>query len=373
MRKTLDLHTTIKTHTKIEIEPDFFANESFYHKIKDLGKTIVIITHTKLKKHFGHYLEKRLTAHGIETKLLDFPSGEKAKSEETVAKLQHKMLGMHLGKDTAILALGGGIVSDVAGYVASTYNRGIPLILFPTSLLAMVDAAIGGKTGVNTKYGKNLIGSIYMPEMIFLDLRMLNFLPDVEWTNGLAEVMKYAVSLDSHVFEILESGLDKWALKDPAFVQELISQSCQLKISVVEKDTLEGGYRRVLNFGHTIAHAIEVCEEYELAHGHAVIIGVLVEAYISMKVANFKEETFDKIVTLTKAYNFPLKLSKKTTKKKMMHAMQYDKKSKDCTPRFVLLKSLGEVHSFDGEYCTEVKSSIIEEALDWMFTLLKEV
>ena len=224
---------------------------------------------------------------------------------------------------------------------------------------------------MNTPHGKNLIGSIYLPETIFIDPEVLSTLCEKQWMSGFAEVVKYAVTLDSHLFKTLESSQDSFVEKDPAYIKQLISRCCEIKVDIVKQDTQESGIRKVLNFGHTIAHAIEQCENYTILHGEAVVIGILVESYLSYKIAGLKEEELKRIKQLVNSYSFPLRLSKRCTKEALLEAMKYDKKSRDQEVHFVLIKHIGKVHSFDKKYSTQVRPQMIEEALEWMFEEVK--
>lgn len=371
MRKDLKLQVTSKATVDIQIENGLFQSSTFFSKIQEVAKSAVIITHESLKDTLGAQLLAGLNSHLIDAKMLTFPNGEAAKTRESVYKLQDQLLDLSAERSTAIIALGGGIVSDVAGFVAATYYRGVPLILVPTTFLSMVDAAIGGKTGVNTYKGKNLIGSIYQPRLILMDPKLLSTLPESEWICGLAEVVKYAVSMAPDLMDLLEKNSSEWAKKDPELIRSLILRSCEIKIGVVEKDTFESAYRKVLNYGHTIGHGIEACEEYQISHGEAVIIGVLVETYLSSKVCGLKDQDLKRVQNLIREYSFPMKLSKNTTKEKMKKALLFDKKSKDKQPHFVLLKEIGKVHPFENHYSTKVDHQLIDESIDFMHANVK--
>jgi 3-dehydroquinate synthase len=272
---------------------------------------------------------------------------------------------LKLGRDTLLIAIGGGVVTDLGGFLAATYNRGIPLILIPTTLLGMVDAAIGGKTGVNTHFGKNLIGAYYPPQDIFIDPSLLSTLPEKEWINGASEIIKYALIHSPALFQQLANNMDKWDARDPIYLQGLINASIAIKQEVIEADFQESGYRRILNFGHTIAHAIETLEDYRISHGEAVALGMLIEGYLSYRLGLLSQDEFEEINALLRLFRFPLHLPPSITLEKLLQAMATDKKAKGAHPRFVLLNGIGSVAPFDGTYCSEVDEKLLAEGFQY--------
>lgn len=257
-------------------------------------------------------------------------AGEKSKTRQMKEHLENQMLEMGLGRDCTVVAIGGGVVSDLAGFVAATYCRGVNLITIPTTLLAMIDASIGGKVGVNTEHGKNLIGTFYQPKMVLVDPNVLATLPEKEILNGTAEIIKYGLTLDS---TLLDMNLGK----------ELIEKCISLKQSIVEQDPFEKGLRRVLNFGHTIGHAIEAASSYEIGHGEAIAIGMVVEGSFTLR---------ESLRPLFEKKGFSLKLPATFDEKKYEKALNLDKKSLNQKIRFVLLEKIGKVLPFNGNYCT---------------------
>lgn len=341
--------------TEISIGEKLLQSPAFLSYLKKTASRFALITDSHIKELYGL---KIIEESGCQVDVFSFPAGERHKTRETIAFLQDRMLSQGIGRDGAIIALGGGVVTDVAGFIASTYCRGIPLISIPTSLLAMVDAAIGGKNGVNTPKGKNLIGTFYHPKAVFIDTHMLSTLPEREMRNGYAEIIKHALIASPALFSLLEQG--------QISLEEIIYQSCQIKKMVIEEDVQEKGMRRMLNFGHTIGHALETLEDYRLPHGEAIAIGMIVEGYISHALGHLKKEDLDRMISLFKQYGFPLTISSAVTTDKMIEAMALDKKSLFSTPRFVLLKSIGEVDPSDGHYCSKVPSDLLISALNWM-------
>lgn len=322
--------------------------------LKLKGRVVIIVDHT-LKDLYGTPLVTRLESSLPKVNLLTIPNGEKAKNKATVEYIQEELFKMECGRDTILIALGGGVTTDVVGFVASIYLRGIPLILIPTTLLALVDASIGGKTGIDTPFGKNLIGAIYHPKAIFADLTMLQTLPDKEWLNGLAEILKMGLIFNTSIWELAKKNIKN---------QELILKAIQGKISIIEQDPSEQGLRRILNFGHTIGHALEKLASYEMAHGEAVAIGCLVEAHLSMELKYLSENDFKEIQIPYKS--FSLKLPKSYNRQNLFKAMSHDKKNAMGKTRFVLIDRIGHTLPFDGEYCREISKQELENTLDWM-------
>lgn len=287
-----------------------------------------------------------LLAHKLEMQFFTFPPGEKYKTRETKQAIEDEMLNARFGRESAVIALGGGVVTDLGGFVAATYLRGLPLILIPTTLTGMVDAAIGGKTGVNTPQGKNLIGAFYPATLVVSDINCLASLSEQEMRNGRAEILKYALTFDPTLLEIDD-------------LETVVRRCSALKESVTRSDFREEGRRRVLNFGHTVGHALEKISAWTTPHGEAVAHGMVIESLMSVEMGILSEETFSTLVRWIKR-DFPRKLPTKD----LFSAMMHDKKGERGTPRFVVLKDLGEVLPFDGKYCTEVKREILEKAVN---------
>lgn len=285
-------------------------------------------------------------AQKLRNEILLVPSGEKAKTREVKQQIEDQLLEKGFGRDTVIIAVGGGAILDLAGFVASTYMRGVDLILVPTTLLAMVDAAIGGKTAIDTPHGKNLIGTFYHPKMIIADLKTLETLPEKELKNGFSEIYKMGLIADPSIFEETE-------------LEELIWKAARAKIDIVERDPTEMGLRRILNFGHTIGHALEACSGYTLAHGEAVAIGCVVESYLSFLMGYLSEEEYLKIEKKFGPFKLPAIPDFRNT-------LNFDKKRDKKKVRFVMIEGIGNPLSFNGQYCQSVQDAILESALTKM-------
>lgn len=321
----------------------------------------VLITDYALKETYASLLEH------LNLQIFSVEPGEANKTRQTKERLEDLLLTHQFGRDSCIIALGGGVICDVAGFLAATYLRGVPLILIPTSLMAMVDAAVGGKTAVNTPYGKNMIGAFNPAEHVFIDGAFLKTLPLDELKNGLAEVIKYGLIHSKKLFNELEEHPSHFFFLDLPFMMKVIEESVSIKRSVVKADPFEEkGLRRILNFGHTIGHALESLENYTLPHGQAISIGMIVESYISCERGLLPLKDFHRILSIFQKYKIPLKLSRAYQIDEVLSLISRDKKAAKSTPRFVLLQKIGEPAPFNGKYCSEVPFELIEKAISWM-------
>jgi 3-dehydroquinate synthase len=318
-----------------------------------LNKKLVIITDSNLENTLGKMLQETLLARGLSVEMLVFPAGEAHKTRETKAQLEDQLLKKKYGRDTCIIALGGGVVTDLAGFVAATYCRGIPVIYVPTTLLAMVDASIGGKTGVNTPEGKNMIGCFYQPLSVFMDVHTLVSLPEKEWANGIVEMIKHSVITDEKLFYRLKNELPKILKRDSQFLIEMIYASCEIKKHFVEQDEKDLGKRKLLNFGHTIGHAIESIEQCHLSHGESIQCGFL------------SKEAFNDIEAILKSAGLPLTTKAFANKNLIYEKLAIDKKSLKNTAQFVLLDSIGAPHGKDDDYTIAIEADKLDAALDW--------
>ncbi|MBS0624449.1 MAG: 3-dehydroquinate synthase [Verrucomicrobia bacterium] len=281
--------------------------------------------------------------------------GEASKTRENKQLLEDELLKRGFGRDTLLIGIGGGVVTDMTAFLASTYMRGVPLVLIPTTLLAMVDASLGGKTAVDTPFGKNLIGSFYHPRTIYIDFDFLKSLPKKEKLNGLAEMLKYGLIWKKEIWDQLKNRTDP---------ESLIEACASSKISIVKEDPEEKGLRRILNFGHTIGHALEYQSHYKIPHGEAVAIGCLAESHMSMELGYLPKQSLEEIVGVFKAYKFPLKIAPPANR--FWEALAIDKKGIKNEARFVLLDEIGHCLPFDGHYCRTVPKHIIEQTLHWI-------
>lgn len=364
---TKKLSCKIASHEKtydIEISHGSLYQQTSY--LSSLGSKFAIITNDTLAPLYGIKLQKYLSSAGLETHLLIFPDGEQYKIRSTKETLEDQMFQKKLGRDTCLIALGGGVVSDLAGYVAATYCRGLPFVIMPTTLLAMVDAAIGGKTGVNVPFGKNLIGCIYQPEKVIIDPSVLGSLSQQERINGAVEMIKHGLIADKNYFHYLDAKRQALLSLDPEVIETAIYESCLIKKTIVEQDEKESGKRRLLNFGHTVGHALELLMNYAIPHGQAVAIGLVTESYLSLQLNELSQNAFDQIKQIFVNYGVPLTLPRTFPISEILEAMTLDKKSHKGIPRFVTIKEIGSPIDHHSHFCTQIDESMIINALKWM-------
>lgn len=303
-------------------------------------KDIVIITNTKIAKLHLKKLEKSLKSFNVKT--LIFPDGEKYKNISSLNKVHDFLIKSKFNRNLTVIALGGGVIGDLAGFASDTFLRGVNLIHIPTTLLAQVDSSIGGKTGVNHKYGKNLIGSFKHPVAIFIDISYLKTLPQKEYISGLSEVVKYGAIGDRAFLRWLNTNSKLILERDPDSLVKLILMSVKAKVSVVQKDEKESNIRAHLNFGHTLGHAIESSLNYKgISHGEAVSIGMLFASAISVEKSDLKIDEFNLIENTLANFSLPVRIPSSIPGAKILQNMTYDKKNKKGKINFVLLTSIG--------------------------------
>ncbi|HYK82486.1 MAG TPA: 3-dehydroquinate synthase [Gemmatimonadales bacterium] len=296
----------------------------------------VVITDSHLAPLYGQTVAKRLHA-----ELLDFPAGEWNKTRETWAGLSDRMLAARLGRDAAVIALGGGVVGDVAGFVAATYLRGIPYVAVPTTLLAMIDASIGGKTGVDVPSGKNLLGAFHQPRLVVADLDVLASLAPMQFAAGMAEAIKHGVIADADYFAFLEREHRAVLARDADVLHRVVERSVEIKAEVVGADEREVGRRAILNFGHTVGHAIEATAKFAVLHGEAVAIGMAYESRLAEALGLAPRGTAERIAGLLARYQLPLERPDSASVDDLLATMQLDKKARDGAVRFALPRGIG--------------------------------
>jgi 3-dehydroquinate synthase len=318
------------------------------HLLKEAGfkDKAVIITNPTVKNLYGISLRQSLTGNGFKTALLEVPEGEEYKSLDTAGRLYHELTAFGAERLTPILALGGGVIGDVAGFVAATYMRGVPLVQLPTTLLAQGDSSIGGKVAVNHGQLKNEIGAFYQPQIVVTDITTLQTLPPDELTSGLGEVIKHAIIMDEDLFKYLEEHMEQIKALDEKTLEYIVTSSARIKAEVVEKDEKDMGLRNILNFGHTIGHAIESVSEFKISHGQAVAMGMVVASGIANEIGILENASLIRIKKLLKRAGFVTKMPKLELNK-ILEAVTHDKKVMGGKIRFVLLRSIGEVFTTD--------------------------
>ena len=336
---------------EIRIEPG--ALNSLGQWVCDVAKhdRAALFVDTAVLDTHGQTAKQSLTAAGFELVTQGVSSGEDHKNLDAVRSLYDVMLDAKLERKSPVIALGGGVVGDTVGFVASTYLRGVPFIQCPTTLLAMVDAAVGGKVGVNVPQGKNLVGSFYQPHLVVADINTLNTLPDRELRCGLAECVKHAVIRDAVLFEWIDQNLDKILSRQPEALVELVQRNVQIKADVVMADEKEAGQRAHLNFGHTFAHAIEATGGYGSSesyhHGEAVSLGMVAATALAVDRGQCDGTVLDKLVGLLGRIGLPIRSDRLAATDQLLATMRLDKKVADGRLRLVLPGRLGAVTIVD--------------------------
>ena len=290
--------------------------------------------------HAGPLIEMAAQA-GVQLALLSFPPGERYKTRQTKADLEDRLAALNIGRDGAIVALGGGVTGDLAGFLAATWSRGIPVYQIPTSLLAMVDAAIGGKTAVDLPGSKNRIGAFHPPAGVYIDPSYLETLPPDRFRSGLAEVVKYAVIADAGLLSVLEDRFEAIRGLDPAVLHDLLAACVRIKATVVEEDPLEAGRRGILNFGHTVAHALEAAAGYDIDHGEAVAFGMVAEGRLATEFTGFPVADLLRLKRWLLKAGLPVRLPQGVDPADVEEAAGSDKKNRQGRIRCALPRRLG--------------------------------
>ncbi|MBX2989940.1 MAG: 3-dehydroquinate synthase [Bacteroidetes bacterium] len=325
----------------IEVQPGALESlAAFILRLRPESK-VFLITDSHVEKLWGRTIQRKSYEAGLETLLLSFPAGEKSKHLRTVHALHTQLLAADIRRDSLVVALGGGVVGDVAGYVAATVLRGVAYIHVPTTLLAQVDSSVGGKVGINHPRGKNLIGAFHQPLAVFIDPDVLKTLPQREFRSGLAEVVKIAAALDRRLFEFLERNAARMAKSNPKLLTTIISRCVALKAAVVEADEFESGLRKALNLGHTIGHAIESSTSYSINHGEAVALGLVAESTVAHRVGLLRSRELDRLISLLKTLGLPTRMPPLCNTPKFFSALSADKKSVGNSAKYVLLSRIG--------------------------------
>lgn len=306
------------------------------------ARRFFIITDSHVARLYGSALQHGMTSLGLDVLMLDIPSGEQSKNFRVVHLLHTQLLEAGIRRDSLIIALGGGVVGDVAGYVAATVLRGVSYVQVPTTLLAQVDSSVGGKVGIDHPLGKNLIGAFHQPEAVYVDPLVLKTLSAAEFRNGLAEVVKIAAALDKKMFIFIERNTNRILKNDRKVLTALITGSVGLKASVVSKDERESGLRKVLNVGHTIGHAVEAGMKYNMRHGEAVAIGLVIEARIAWGMGILPAREYERLLALLIRLKLPVEFPRKLNGARFRRALALDKKRDAVGVKFVLLKAIGK-------------------------------
>jgi len=305
------------------------------------ARRYVIVTDDHVDALYGGQVQEALEKASLRVDRITVPPGEAAKGMQTVLDIAERLIGLGADRHTALIALGGGVIGDLTGFSASLYMRGIPVIQLPTTLLAQVDSSIGGKTGVDTDAGKNLLGTFHQPKGVFIDVAFLRTLPDDQFRSGLAEVIKYGVIESPELLDDIETAAADRRLTDPAFLGRIIEAACRIKKGLVELDERDQGLRRILNFGHTVGHAVEAASGYALSHGESVAIGMAAAADLSERLHYLPTGERNRIESVIRAVGLPDRIPKHLDPEAILARLANDKKKEGETIHFVLIKKLG--------------------------------
>ncbi len=332
-------------------------------KESGLAHRFAIVTDSTVGSLYGNALLGEFERAGLETRLIAFPAGEMHKNRETKAWIEDCMLEHKFGRDSAVVALGGGVPGDIAGYVAATYARGIPYVQVPTTLVACVDSSIGGKTAVDTPHGKNLIGAFHQPWKVYIDVNTLLTLNRKEIREGLAEVIKYGVIKDSDLFSFLEQSTERIFSYDKEALTRIIRRGCEIKGEVVEKDERESNLRKILNFGHTVGHAVENLSGYKITHGEAISIGMAAEGKIAVAMGLWKSEELGRLTRLLEKAGLPTSMPAHMKTEDIIDTMKLDKKSRGGKIEMALPESIGRMAETNGSYGIKTDEPLIRDTL----------
>jgi 3-dehydroquinate synthase len=322
----------------------------------EFSGTVALVSNPTVHGFYGAELTKSMKDSGFSIVEVIIPDGEQYKDLIRVQSIYDELLKARLDRKSAVIALGGGVIGDIAGFVSSTYMRGIDYIQVPTTLLAQVDSSVGGKTGVNHPLGKNLIGTFWQPRLVWIDIGTLPTLPRREYLAGLAEVIKYGVIWDDDLFRFLEDGRESILSLDRDALGYLIKRSCEIKADVVSKDERESGLRAILNYGHTIGHAIETLTGYtKYLHGEAVAIGMHLEARLSNALGLLDKGSVGRIKSLLESCDLPTEMPEGIDFQDLLESMQLDKKTVSGELRFILPETIGRVRIHKGVTADEIR------------------
>ncbi len=289
----------------------------------------------------GDPLAQRLAGAGFDVTSLTFPAGEASKNRRTKAELEDRLFELEAARDCALIAVGGGVTGDLAGFVAATWHRGVPVVQVPTTLLSMVDASLGGKTGVNLSYGKNLIGAFHQPWGVYADVATLRTLPEYVYREGFAEAIKTAFIADAGLFDFLDERRDALFQREPEALTELTGRCMKIKGEISMADEREGGKRAMLNFGHTVAHAIEAASDFGVSHGDAVAAGMAVEARLAMDRLDMPARDVQRLDELLQAYGLPVAVPQGLEPAALLSGARRDKKNRAGELRVAVPAALG--------------------------------
>ena len=361
---TVQLQGQVDDSYKITIGANLMQRTANELALALLGSQYAVISDSNVWELYGKRMTECLRESELNFKVITFPAGEAFKSRETKAYIEDKMLAAQLGRDCVIIAFGGGVTGDLAGFVAATYNRGIPYVQIPTSLLAQVDSSVGGKVAINVPLGKNLVGAFHQPKAVYINVNFLSTLPKRHIRTGLAETIKHAVLCDEKMFTLLEQELDAILnLEDKSMLIDMVTKSLKVKIKVVETDEYETNWRKILNYGHTVGHAIEKIMNFQMSHGEAVSIGMNVAGQIAVALGLMPQGHLSRQMTLLARAGLPCKVPETIEQDQILAAILSDKKVRKGKPEYVLPSRIGQMAQFGKSYSRPVDDWIVVEAI----------
>lgn len=327
-------------------------------------KKFAVVTDSNVEKLYAVPILEELRNAGFSAELFVFPAGEKSKVRKTKEMIEDAMLEKGFRRDCCVVAVGGGVVSDLAGFVAGTFGRGVPFVNYATSLLAAADASIGGKTAVDTELATNLIGLIYQPKKVYVDIDTWKTLPREHLINGMAETVKHACLADKEFFGYIEEHVEDVMNCVPEVCEYISEKNCNVKYQVVMKDEKEKSLREILNLGHTVGRAIETVSDYRLLHGEALSIGMVAQVTLGCKLGFLSEDERDRVIALQKRIGLPVEIPEYIDRELLVKKLYTDKKVRDGKLRFVFQKGIGEVMTFgDDVYARPVAEEEIKEII----------
>lgn len=330
-------------------------------------KKFAVVTDSIVEPLYAKEIYEKLIAAGYSSDMFVIPEGEKSKTRAMKEFVEDSMLEKGYRRDCCVIAVGGGVVSDLAGFVAGTFGRGVPFINYATTLLAAADASVGGKTAVDTPLATNLIGLFNQPEKVYLDIETWKTLPERQLSSGLSETIKHACLADGEMFRYLENNIEKILVNDKDACEYIAEHNCAVKYKVVMKDERESGLREVLNLGHTVGRAIETVSDYKLLHGEAVSIGLIAQARLGEKYGYISHENVSRVIKLCERAKLPIAIPDYIDKTALVRKLYTDKKVRDGKLRMVFQKEIGDVMCFgDNDYAKQITEPEIAEVIDEM-------
>lgn len=340
----ITLHVGLEDRTyPILIEEGVLQNVGADLADRRIANYYCVVADDRVAELYGDQLMHSLAGAGIHAELIQFLRGEASKTLQTVADLASRLAKKGFGRKDGLIALGGGVTGDITGFLAASYMRGIPFVQIPTSLLAQVDSSVGGKTGVDIPEGKNLIGAFYQPKAVYIDIHVLSTLPQEELRSGIAEVIKYGIIRDLEFLNFLEDNHQKILDLDPEVIKKTIHTCCAIKSEIVAADEREADLRRILNFGHTIGHAVEAASDFSILHGNAVAIGMVAAARISVAKGLLTNDEVERIRLIIKNFGLPTEVPESLSRESIKGYLLTDKKTVSGRVFYVLPTSIDRI------------------------------